>query len=424
MTDPSPARDAASRWRLALLMFLVYGPPAAMLPLFSLHLRKLNFTHGEIGWCCATQALAGLFAPLIVGQVADRWWPAEFCLSACACLTAVILWALSWLTAPGAVFCTTLAVWLAMAPTMSLGAAVTFTHLAAPERDFGRVRLFGTVGWGLTCWLLAYWFWEPDWARGLRDWLRQAEPGSDLADIFRLGSVLAGVLGAYALTLPHTPPQRHATTWLAPIAALRLLRQRSFAVYCLVFLCWCMTIAFNNQVTPLLLEDYGVSRRALPLLLTVTQATEISSLAVLPAVLGCFGVRGTMLGGLCSWLAALAIFTGGKPFWLLLVALGCIGVCIPLFLVAGQVFINSRAHGDIRASAQALLALFAGIGMLAGNVLVGWVRHLFAGAHSPTYAVGAFLALLSLVAFALGFREGGNGEVADDSAEVAEAVAE
>lgn len=424
MTDPSSGRVITSRWRLSLLMFLLYGPPAAMLPLFSLRLSALNFSPVEIGWCCATQALAGLIAPLLVGQAADRWWPAESCLSACACLTGVLLWALSWLTEPGAVFCTSLAVWFAMGPTLSLGVAVTFTHLAAPERDYGRVRLFGTVGWVLTCWLLAYWFCEPEWALGLRDWLRPQQSGSDLADIFRLGSLLACALGLYALTLPHTPPQRHPTTFFAPFAAMRLLRQRSFAVYCLVYLGWCMTIAFTSQLNPLLLAEYGIKNQTLPLVLTIGQATEIASLAFLPGLLRRLGVRGTMLLGLGSWLTSLLIVTAGEPLWLVLVSLACNGVCISAFLVAGQVFVNRRAHDDIRASAQALLAWFSGVGLLAGNLLVGGVRHTVSGAFRPTYAVGALLALSLVVAFGWGFREEESDEIAEAPEPALEAVGE
>lgn len=405
-------------------MFLIYGPPGALLPLFSLRLSELNFTPLEIGWCCATQALAGLAAPLLVGQIADRWWPAELCLAACACVTAALLWALSWLTEPGAVFGVSLAVWAAMGPTMSLGTAVTFTHLARPERDFGRVRLFGTLGWVFTCWLLAYWFCEPDWAVGLRSWLRPEQAVSDLADIFRLGSVLACALALYALTLPHTVPQHRAMTTWAPVAAMRLLRERSFAVYCLVYLGYCVTIAFMSQVMPLLLADYGVSRRAMPLFLTIGQASEIASLALLPALLSRLGVRGTMLLGLSSWLMSFLIMSAGAPFWLVPVALICNGVCISAFLVAGQVFVNRRAHGGIRASAQALLSLFAALGLLAGNLLVGWVRHAVGGAFSPTYGMGALLALSLLVAFGLGFREEEADDESKEEAPVLEAVAE
>lgn len=416
MINDSTASPWPSRWRLALLMFLLYGPPGALLPMFSLYLSRLGFTPVEIGWCCATQALAGLVTPLVLGQAADRWWPAECCLAACAAGEGVLLWVLSGLTEPLPVFLTSLAVWMAMGPSLSLGAAVTFRHLAVPERDYGPIRMFGTAGWVVTCWALAYWFTEPAWLAGVRDLLRPKGAGAELADLLRLGSALAFVLAAYSLTLPHSPPQRLATTWLAPAAAFRLFRQRSFAVYCLVYVGFAMTIAFTSQVTPLLLDGYGVSRQALPLVLTIAQATEIASLAVLPQLLSRLGVRGTMLLGLGAWLATLLILTVGTPFALVIASMAGNGLAISGFLVAGQVFVNGRAHGDIRASAQALLQLCAGVGMLAGNLLVGGVRHAVDGAFTPTYAVGASLALALVIGFALGFREEGPEHLAEEQA--------
>src|SRR5438874_13336574 len=97
-------------------MFLLYGCQGAFLPLFSLRLQELEFTPLEIGWACATQALAALVAPLVAGQVADRWWAAQRCLAVCAGLGGSLLWVLAELTQPAAVFATSLAFWLMMAP--------------------------------------------------------------------------------------------------------------------------------------------------------------------------------------------------------------------------------------------------------------------------------------------------------------------
>ena len=41
-----------------MLMFLQYAPAGALVPLFSLRLQELGFRPAQIGWACATQALA------------------------------------------------------------------------------------------------------------------------------------------------------------------------------------------------------------------------------------------------------------------------------------------------------------------------------------------------------------------------------
>lgn len=391
------------RRRLSLLMFLQYAPAGAVIPLFTVRLRELQFTPWEIGLVSAAQALANLVAPLAAGQVADRWLPAERCLAACAGLGGILLWLLAGLTTPGLVFVAYLAFWLVMGPAISLGTALSFAHLEAPERDFGPVRMWGTVGWVVPGWMLGYWFSDPDWLCRLVGWLRPQMPQSEIADLFHLAALLAFLQGAYALTLPHTPPKRQPGARLATLAALRLLHDRAFAVYSLGAVGVCMTIALTTQTTPLLLEQLGIPRPWLAPTLTISQSMEITSLALLPMLLLRLGLRGTMLLGLGSWTLALTILTAGQPLWLIVASQGLNGLCICCYLVAGQVFVNSRARGDIRSSAQGLVTFLNGLGMLLGSVLAGGVCQLAGGAFPPTFGVGALLALLLMVAFFLGF---------------------
>jgi MFS family permease len=80
------------------------------------------------------------------------------------------------------------------------------------------------------------------------------------------------------------------------------------------------------------------------------------------------------------------------------------GLCISCFIVAGQVFANSRARDDLRASVQGLLNVTNGLGLLAGNLLVGWVRRQVQEQFMPTFGVGAVIAAGLIVAFFIGFR--------------------
>src|SRR5262245_49229242 len=168
------------------MMMLLYAPAGALVPLFILHLQVLEFSPLQIGIACATQAMAGIVGPLVVGQVADRWFPAERCLAFCAVAAGGLLWLLAGLTEPAAVFAVALAFWLVMVPCLTLGVALCFSHLPDPVRGFGPVRFWGTIGWASPGWLLlAYW---------------STQQRRHLPDAFRLGSLLAFALSAYALT--------------------------------------------------------------------------------------------------------------------------------------------------------------------------------------------------------------------------------
>ncbi len=73
--------------------------------------------------------------------------------------------------------------------------------------------------------------------------------------------------------------------------------------------------------------------------------------------------------------------------------------------MVGQVFVNSRVHDGLRASAQALLTFVNGLGMLLGNLLFGWLR-VWAGGELPqAFAVGAILMAILVVVFVFGFQD-------------------
>jgi hypothetical protein len=356
-------------------MFLIYAPPGATLPLLTLWLKELSFTPFEMGWVCAAQPIGSLVASLVAGQIADRWLAAERCVSICAFVSGILLWLLAGLSSFPDVLAVSLAYWIVFVPVLTLGTSLSFAQLSVPENDFGRIRLWGTIGWVASVWLMSFWFEQADWVYAHLAWPR-SEPGGVLSDIFRLAAILSFILAVYALTLPHTPPTLQAGAWLAPLAAVQLLRLWPFAVYTLVTLGLCVTIPFTGQVTPLLLQHLGIPLPWLSRSLTIAQSTEIVALGLLPMLLLRLGTRGTMRLGLAAWTLALILLMIGQPLSLVLGSMTLNGLCICCYLVAGQVFINRLAHGDIRASAQGLFSFTNGVGLLVGNLLVGAVRSL------------------------------------------------
>jgi MFS family permease len=380
------------RWRLSLLMFLQYAPSGAMLPMLSRHLDRLGFSPSEVAWVCATPAVGYLVGPLIAGQVADRWVSAERCLLACAVVSGLLLWVLAGLTTPVPAFVVNLGVWLLMAPALTLGTTITLTHVHDPAREYGRVRLWGTIGWVTASWLFGGWLANPSLAGPLRSLLRPDAPEAELADCLRLASLLSFVLAAYALALPRTPPRHRLGALLAPLAAARLLADRNFLVFALGSLGASLTGAFFSQGVPLRLADLGVPDAWIMPAQTVAQAAEVVSLALLPMLLTRLETRGTMILGLTAWSASLAALALARSVAAAVPALGGWGLVVCCYLVAGQVYVNSRARGDLRTSSQALLTANNALGMLAGNVLAGWVRAAADGSLHVVFAVAAGLA--------------------------------
>lgn len=397
------------RFRLSVLMALVYAVPGAVLPLFSLHLQGLNFSPYQIAWACATQSAGMLLAPLLAGQMADRWFPAQYCLAVFAALAALALWLLAGLDSPLAVTRLAFGFWGLCGPCMVLSTTLCFAHLEEAERRYGPVRMWGTVGWMVASWVLGLWL--GGWLG--TGWLGTVRPGQAapvLADMFRLASLLSLVLAGYALTLPHTPPARQPGLGWAPVAALRLLGDRDFAVYVLGSFVVTLTMGLNSQASPLLLHSLGVPKEWQPYALSMAQVTEVLALGLLPGILGRLGMRATMILGLAAWTTTLGIFALGRPAGLVVGSLAGWGVCVCCYLIAGQVLVHKLAHGRIRASAQSLLSASNATGSLVGSFLAGALRQASGGSVEPVYTVAVSLAVVVVALFCWRFQRNGTAE--------------
>lgn len=391
--------------RLGILSFLIYAPLGAFLPTLMVYLeRDLLLNPAQMALIMGTHALAAMVTPLIIGQLADRWFAADRCLSACAFVASGMLLIWSRSADPALLFVISLGYWLFAVPCANLCNTICFTHLPDPRRQFGNVRAGGTLGWISTGLVFGYWLSNPDWLHPVRALIRPESPAIILKDSLQVGSFLFFLLGIYSLTLPHTPPRPEATVRFAPAKALGLLRERSFAVFMICHFGICMTFAFWIQNVSLLLEHLGVPDSRLPWYLAIQQVPEVLGLFALQFILLRFGIRRTLITGLASLTLGLAILAIGQPFALVIASLSLHGTFICCFLITGQVYVNSKASGDIRASVQSLIMFSAGSGMFLGHQLSGQVRELSNGSFPITFGFSVVIGVILTTTLSIGFR--------------------
>src|SRR5947207_1831374 len=70
--------------RLSVLIFIAFAVMGSWLPVFSRHLQNLRFSPDAMAWASASNAIGAMLAPLIWGQIADRWLSPPRCISFCA----------------------------------------------------------------------------------------------------------------------------------------------------------------------------------------------------------------------------------------------------------------------------------------------------------------------------------------------------
>ena len=141
--------------RLKIMMFLqffVWGaffvPMGSYLGQIFAEYQEQGTLNSIIGSTYATQTWAALFAPLIVGFIADRIFNKEYINGVLHLIGAALLWWCSTITnSPDEFFWVMLAFFLCYMPTLALVNAITFQNVESIENEFPHIRVWGTIGW-------------------------------------------------------------------------------------------------------------------------------------------------------------------------------------------------------------------------------------------------------------------------------------
>jgi len=217
--------------------------------------------------------------------------------------------------------------------------------------------------------------------------------------------------------LPHTPPKggRRATlSDVLGLEALRLLRDRSFAVFVLGSFLVCIPLQFYYAFANLFLNELMVEGAARKM--TLGQMSEIGFMLVMPWCFRRLGVKVMLLVGMAAWTARYLFFAYGDNaalMWMLYAGILLHGVCYDFFFVTGQIYVDKKSTPAVRGQAQGFLVLVTyGVGMLIGAWVSGQVYNGFLGAAAGLtlqqwlsfWLLPAGFAVIVLVLFAALFR--------------------
>ena len=391
----------ATRLKLSIMMFLQYFVWGAWSVTMGTWLAEtLHFSGEQIGLAYGTTALAAMVSPFFVGMVADRFFATERILAALHLVGGVVLLYASMQTTFAPLYGVLLVYTLTYMPTLALTNSLSFRHMDDPGREFPGVRVLGTIGWivaGLTVGTLGI---EPT------------------AIPMRIAAAASGLLGAFCFLLPHTPPQKtgQRATWrdVVGIDALKLMRDRSFAIFVLGSFLICIPLQFYYTFTNPFLNELNVTNAAGKM--TLGQMSEIFFMLVMPWFFRRLGVKYMLLAGMGAWAARYMLFAGGNNgplVWLLYAGILLHGVCYDFFFVTGQIYVDRKAPVDLRAAAQGFIAFATlGVGMFIGSWFSGKIVDAFSFANGAEvshiwgriWILPAAGAAAILILFALFFR--------------------
>jgi nucleoside transporter len=364
-----PPLDMGLRLKLSVMMFLQFATWGAWFVIMGNYLDSRKFTKGEIGSIYGTMALGTIFAPLFIGQIADRFFSSERLMAVLHLLGAGLLYWMAYIDSPDLFYWAALLYALVYSPTLALSNSIAFTHVPDGGRDFPGLRVLGTVGWIAANWiigiLLAY---TPTPA---------GQPMSN--EPFLLGAMFSCMLGIFSLLLPNTPPPGKAGDALPFLKAFGLLKEFSFAVFFGVSFVITIVLAFYYGFTGIYLEK-GVHLEGdnVAPVMTIGQFAELLLLPFLPYFLSRWGMKWVLALGMLCWGIRYALFSLYAQadttllFPLVLLGIALHGICFDFFFAAGFIHVDNTAPPDIRGSGQALFTFLTyGVGMWLGNMLSG-----------------------------------------------------
>jgi len=357
----------APTFRLWLMMVLEFAIWGAWLPLIWGYMGKdgLDFSASQQAWVGSAFAIASIIGIFFSSQFADRTFAAEKFLAFSHLIGGLAILGMYFVKDFPTFFGLMLVHSLFYVPTISVTNSLAFTHMKDAQKEFGLVRMGGTIGWILVAWPLYF--------------ILQGKTGAEAVaasrNIFLISGVISLALAAYSLLLPHTPPKPAAPgeggfAWAK--AARYLARPYLLVLFIVTFIdavihngYFVMADGFLRSPT------VGIKPEWIMPVMSIGQVAEIATMAILGGVLAKLGWKTTMILGILGHAARFGVFAFFPQNQAVIIAVQVLhGICYAFFFATLYIFIDAAFPKDVRSSAQSLFNLLVlGLGDLAAKWL-------------------------------------------------------
>src|SRR3954468_12808098 len=306
------------RFKLFIMMVLEFVIWGAWLPLIFGYLPSLGFQPWQQSLILNAFPVAAVIGMFFSNQFADRNFSAEKFLAVSHLIGGVAVLGLAFTREFWPFFILMSIHCLLYVPTISITNSIAFANMKDAQKEFGIVRMGGTIGWILAAW--PFTFILVDWDKvhatqttGFVSWLgtvlSSGLTGEKLLNATRWTYVVSGVasllLAGFSLLLPHMRPKKvtvgeNRFAWLESV---KLLKHPFVLVLFLVtFIDSFVHNCYFNWTGSFLVTDpahggVGIPGNWVMPAMTIGQVAELLAMLVLGVRLKKFGWRLTMIFG-------------------------------------------------------------------------------------------------------------------------------
>ncbi len=413
---------------MMLLEFFIWG---AWLPLIFGYLPSLGFSEIQQSLILNAFPFAAILAMFFSNQFADRNFAAEKFLAFSHLVGGLAILGCAFTTSFPVFFALMLVHCVLYVPTISITNSIAFTNMKDATKEFGIVRMGGTIGWILAAWPFTFILvdWEKVKAANPQDavaWVGAVLGNGLTGDAMQAGTrwtyIVAGiaslVLAVFSLTLPHTPPKPAApgeggSTWMQAFGLLSV--PYIFVLWLVTFIDAFVHNCFFNWTgqflgTPTAQGGVGIPGNWIMPIMSIGQIAEILTMFVLGWTLKNLGWRTTMVFGILGHAARFAVFAFLPEYpWLIVTVNVLHGVCYAFFFATVYIFVDEFLPKDMRSSAQGLFNfMILGVGALVANFACPQIKAMMtteAGTDFKTlFLVPCGAAVLATLALAIFFH--------------------
>jgi nucleoside transporter len=394
----APATSFALKFKLSFMMFLQFVIWGAWFEIGFSYIPGLGFPEGWMTPLVFSAFNIGALVALFFStQFADRNYAAEKFLAFSHLIGGLAILGLFFIhPEPGTKvnFWTFFGLMLLHSvfyvPTISITNSIAFAAMKDPEKEFGPIRLWGTIGWIVASWpfifILVDWSKVPAYGTvDFTEWLG-ASLGSSLSGealakgqsyVFLVAGVASLLLAAFSLTLPHTPPKpASGQDSLAWLKALRFLSKPFLLVLFIVtFIDAAVHQSFFVWTPDFLANQVKIPANWVTPVMKIGQIAEIVTMLFLGYVLKNLGWRTTMIIGVLGHAARFAVFAFYPDKTAAIVINVLHGICYAFFFATVYIFVDKYFPKDIRSSAQGLFnVLILGVGPSVANFATSYLK--------------------------------------------------
>jgi nucleoside transporter len=408
MTDTS---GSSIKFKLFLMMILeiaIWG--AWQIKIFS-YMGMLGFMPDQQWLVGSSFGIASIVGIFFSNQFADRNFSAERFLAFSHVVGGAALIATAFQTSFWPFFGCFVTYCLLYVPTISVTNSLAFANLQDPAKDFGFVRMGGTIGWIIVSWPFIF-------------LLSEKAGASETKWVFIVAGIISFVLAAFSLTLPHTPPRKDVDG-MDKVAWLKAVKLLGNPFVLVLFLVTFIDSTIHNGYFVVIdgfLQKVGISANMSMVVSSIGQVAEIVTMLILGAVLKKIGWKITLILGIVGHAARFGIFAFfGTPDsqWLIIAVQVLHGICYAFFFVTVYIFVDAVFPKDVRTSAQGLFnLLILGVGMVVASKLFPQLLANYTNDgvvdYKQLFFVPSGMALVGILLLAFFFRpptHGPEGEV-------------